>query len=215
MAIDKSRTSPLMKTLIIILAASFVISIFSLGALSSCSVAAPLLPGGGTTPATTVESTATIAARYAPQIQALEASLAVEPKNYDLLVSQAESYFGWAYDVQMADQSVSTTSNPLWGTARSYFQRAVAVKATDATIIGDYAVTLFYSGDTSAAIAAGEQARTLDPKVAQNLFNLGNYYASAGENTKAITAYEAYIAAAPSGELVQNAKDNITALSGQ
>jgi tetratricopeptide (TPR) repeat protein len=216
MAIDKSRTSPLMKTLIIALAATFVLGVGFAGiaGMSSCSVAAPLLPGGtsaGTTAAT--ETTQAIEAKYAPQIKAIEASLTANPKSYDLLIAQAESYFGWAYDVQLTKASEPTTANPLWATARGYFERAVAVKATDATIIGDYAITLFYSGETSAAIAAGEKARLLDPKIVQNLFNLGNYYDAAGDAAKAKEAYQAYLTAAPTGPLAQQAKDNIARLS--
>lgn len=215
MAINKSRTSPLMKTGIILLAATFALGVGFAGVsgISSCTSAAPLLPGGTTTTPAAAESTQTIALKWTPQINAREASLTAEPKNYDLLVAQAESYFGWAYDVQQAQPSEPTTSNPLWGSARSFFERAVAVKATDATVIGDYAITLFYTGDTTGAIAAGEQARKLDPSVVQNLFNLGNYYATAGNNAKAVEMYQAYLAAAPNGELAQAAKDNIASLS--
>jgi tetratricopeptide (TPR) repeat protein len=217
MAIDKSRTSPTMKALIIGLAATFVLGVGFAGisSLSSCSVAAPLLPGGASTitqPAST-ETTQSIALKWKPQIQAREASITVQPKNYDLLVAQADAYFGWAYDVQQLAPSQSTTSNPQWDTARSYFARAIAIKATDAPTVGDYAITLFYSGDTTGAITEGEKARALDPKLAQNLFNLGNYYATAGDKAKAIDAYNAYLAADPTGNLVQTAKDNIAALS--
>jgi tetratricopeptide (TPR) repeat protein len=219
MAIDKSRTSPLMKTGIILLAATFVLGIgfAGLSSISSCSVAAPLLPGSGTsatTPAAT-ESTQTIALKWTPQINALEASLTVNPKDYNLLVQQADSYFGWAAEVQQTTPSTSPTSNPLWASSRTYFERAVAIKSTDAAVMGDYAVTLFYTGNTAAAITAGEKARALDPTVVQNLFNLGNYYATAGQNTKAIEAYQAYLKAAPTGALAQNAKDNIAALGGK
>lgn len=218
MAIDKSRTSPTMKALIIGLAATFVLGVGFAGisSLSSCSVAAPLLPGGSTSvtsPGASTETTAQIALKWTPEIQAREASLTAQPKNYDLLVAQADAYFGWAYDVQQTKPSESTTANPLWGAARSYFARAVAIKATDAATVGDYAITLFYSGDTTAAIAEGEKARKLDPKLAQNLFNLGNYYATAGDKAKAIEAYNAYLAADPTGNLAQTAKDNIAALS--
>jgi tetratricopeptide (TPR) repeat protein len=218
MAIDKSRTSPTMKALIIGLAATFVLGVGFAGisSLSSCSVAAPLLPGGAssvTSPAASTETSQSISLKWTPQIQAREASLTAEPKNYDLLVAQADAYFGWAYDMQQLTPSESTTSNPLWGSARTFFARAVAIKATDAGTVGDYAITLFYTGDTAGAITEGEKARALDPKLAQNLFNLGNYYATAGDKAKAIDAYNAYLAADPTGNLVQTAKDNIAALS--
>jgi tetratricopeptide (TPR) repeat protein len=218
MAIDKSRTSPLMKTGIILLSAVFVLGIgfAGLSGLQSCTPAAPLLPGGASTSTASSESTPTIALKYAATVQALEASLTVNPKDYDLLVEQADTYFSWAYDVQQTmPTSESPTANPLWVTARGYYQRAVAVKATDATTLGDYAITLFYSGETTAAISMGEKSRTLDPKLTQNLYNLGNYYAAAGQNAKAIEAFKAYISADATGQLVQQAQSNITALGGQ
>ncbi len=217
MAIDKSRTSPLMKTGIIMLAATFVLGIGFAGiaGISSCSVAAPLLPGGSTTTTSTptTETTQTIALKWTPAINAREASLTVNPASYDLLVAQGDSYFGYAYEIQQLTPNASPLDNPLWAKASTYFARAVAVKATDAPVFGDYAITLFYSGETTAAITAGEKARTLDPTLAQNLFNLGNYYGAAGDKAKAIAAYQAYLTAAPTGELAQNAKDNIAALS--
>lgn len=216
MAIDKSHTSPAMKAGIIALAVVFFLGFVAVGlsGLSSCSVATPLLPGGATsnTPAAS-ESTQTIALKYTPQINAREASLTANPKDYGLLVAQADSYFSWAYDVQQLTPSEPTTANPLWGSAKSYFQRAVAIKATDAAVLGDYAITLFYTGDTAAAITEGEKSKAIDPTLPQNLFNLGNYYATAGQNAKAIASYQAYISAEPTGSLVDQAKQNITALS--
>lgn len=218
MAIDKSRTSPLMKTGIILLALTFVLGIgfAGLAGMGSCSASAPLLPGGATTtPSASTESTQSIALKWTPAINAREASITANPKSYDLLVAQAQSYFSWASEVQQTMPSTSPTANPLWASSSTYFKRAIDIKATDAAVIGDYAITLFYSGDTTGAIAAGEQAKALDPKVLQNLFNLGNYYATAGQNAKAIENYQAYLTAAPTGELAQNAKDNIAALSAK
>jgi tetratricopeptide (TPR) repeat protein len=218
MAIDKSRTSPLMKTGIILLSAVFVLGIgfAGLSGLQSCTPSAPLLPGGSSasTESTTTETTQTLAAKYTPQVQALEASLTVDPKSYDLLVQQADTYFSWAYDLQKTMSSQSTTANPVWATARDYYQRAVAVKATDASTLGDYAITLFYTGDTAAAISMGEKARALDPALAQNLFNLGNYYATAGQNVKAIDAFKAYLSKESTGQQAQEAQQNIKALGG-
>jgi len=218
MAIDKSRTSPLMKTGIILLAATFVLGIGFAGisGMQGCSTSAPLLPGSATTTTTdtttSTESTAAIALKYQPQVQALEASLTAEPKNYGLLVAQGNLYLDWANAVQNTLTSESPTSNPLWASAKTYYARAVAIKATDAPVMGDYGISLFFSGETSAAIKAGETARALDPKLAVNLFMLGQYYATEGQNAKAVEAFQAYVTAAPTGDLVTAAKQNITQL---
>jgi tetratricopeptide (TPR) repeat protein len=218
MAIDKSRTSPLMKAGIIALAVLFVLGVgfAGLASLPSCSAASLLPTGASSTTAASTVSTQTIALKYAATIQALDASLTVNPKDYTLLVQQGDTYFSWANDVQQTmPTTTSPLTNPLWATARGYYERAVAIETTDATTYGDYAITLFYTGETAAAISAGEKARALDPKLVQNLFNLGNYYATANEATAAIAAFKAYISAEPTGSLVTQAQSNITALGGK
>lgn len=215
MAINKARTSPLMKAGIIFLAGTFVLSIGFAGisGMSSCSAAAPLLPDSeSATPAST-ETTASIALQFSPQVRAVEASLTADPKNYGLLVQEGNLYLDWANAIETAAPSSAPTSNPLWGSAATYYQRAVAIKQTDAPVLGDYGISLFFSGETSAAIAAGEMARKLDPKLAVNLFMLGQYYATAGDNAKAIEMFNAYLAADPNGTMAAAAKENITALS--
>jgi tetratricopeptide (TPR) repeat protein len=216
MAIDKSHTSPLMKGIIIFIALTFVVSIGGVAGLSSCSAINQAAQTAQQNPAST-NGTATVEAlnlQYTPVIKAVEASLTAEPKNYDLLLKQAETYFSWAAQVQQATQNSSPGQDaPIWKAAATYYARALAVKPGDAVAMGDYAVSLFYSDETTAAISMGEKAKTADPKLAQNLFNLGNFYWKAGDIVKAKAAYESYLAIAPTGELAQAAKDNIAALA--
>lgn len=224
MAINKSHTSPLMKTLIIILAASFVLSIgfAGIGSIPGCS-AGPLLPQPGAdigTGAASTDTTTSLAAQYTQQIDSLEASLTVSPKDYNLLVAQGENYLEWALKYAAVTKALPDTSSTVWASAKSYFERAIKVKATDGSVIGDYAMALFYSGETTAAIAAGEKSRVLDPKGAQNLYNLGNYYSAAGDTAKALEAYQACLAAnstaaSPSADLAQAAQTQITSLGGK
>jgi tetratricopeptide (TPR) repeat protein len=213
-----------MKTLIIILAASFVLSIgfAGIGSIPGCS-AGPILPqpGAGTSanPAS-VETTAQLAAQYTQQISSLEASITADPKNYDMLVAQAENYLSWALQYASLTNSLPDTSSTVWASAISYFNRAIKIKATDGPVIGDYAMALFYSGETTAAITAGEKSRTLDPTGAQNLYNLGNYYYAAGNTAKALEAYQACLAAnnaspSPNADLTKAAQAQITSLGGK
>jgi len=221
MAIDKSHTSPLMKTGIILLAATFVLGIGFAGisGMQGCSAAAPLLPGSGTTqnsttPAST-DTTASLQAKYAPQVAALEASLTASPKDYNLLVAQGNLYLDWANASQNVLQSTSPTSNPLWAKASTYYARALAIQATAAPVLGDYGISLFFSGDTSAAIAAGEKSRVIDPKLDVNHFMLGQYYGASGDKAKAIEAFQAYLKVSPNGQMATQAQQNITQLNTQ
>lgn len=215
MAIDKSNTSPLMKVLIIFLAATFVLGIGFAGVVGSCSSATPTTTTG--TPAgsaTTTQTVNAIGLQYTPIIQAIEASITVEPKNYDLLVAQAQNYYQWGAKVREAVQTSNPGQDaPIWKSAATYYARALAVKSGDTQVMGDYAVSLFYSGDAPAAITEGEKVRALDAKFGPNLFNLGIFYQNSGDKVKAKAAYEAYLAVEPAGDMAQAAKDNIAALA--
>lgn len=226
MAINKALTPVWMKALIIVLSFLFVagIGFAGIGSIPGCG-AGPLLPqpnAGIDTGASTgsVETTAELAAQYTQQITSLEASLTADPKNYDILVAQGENYLGWALQYATLTNSLPDTSSTVWASAISYFDRAIKIRATDGTVLGDYAMALFYSGETTAAIAAGEKSRTLDPTGAQNLYNLGNYYSAAGDTAKALEAYKACLtansaSASPNADLAQAAQTQITSLGGQ
>lgn len=218
MAINKSHTSPLMKTMILLLAGTFVLSIGFAGiaTIPSCG-AGPLLPQPRSTgtPAASTETTAQIAATFGPVVNAQEASLTVNPKNYDLLVAQGNTYLEWANAVAQTSQEDLTPSLPLWGKAVGYYKRAVDIKATDAVVLGDYGISLYFSGDTTAAISAGEKSRAIDPRLAPNVFFLGEYYATAGDTAKALDAFQAYLALEPNGTYAANAQQAIKDLGGQ
>jgi tetratricopeptide (TPR) repeat protein len=214
MAIDKSRTPVWMKVVIVFIAFTFVVGIGFSSFLGSCSSQTPT----GTTSTTagstsTTQSIQAIGLQFTPVIQAAEASLTADPKNYDLLIAQATNYYDWGQQLQQAlGQSNAGQDAPIWKSAASLYARALAVKPGDKQVMGDYAVALHYSGDTPAAIVAGEKLRTLDPKFAPNLFNLGIFYATSGDNVKAKAAFEAYLAVEPTGQDAQAAKDNIASL---
>ena len=219
MAINKSNTSPLMKTLIILLAASFVIGIGGLSVLSTCSPNAPLLPNGSTTAGST-DTTAQVQAinlRSAPEIQAREASITADPKNYDLLVAQANAYSDWASQVLAVTQPQQTAADvTLWTSAVPYYERALKVKPGDPNVETDYSIALFYSGAGQKAIDEAIAIRKANPTFAPVLFNLGIYYAStgsAGDIPKAEEAFQAYLKLAPTGNQAANAKDALAKLA--
>lgn len=229
MAIDKSRTSPLMKTMIILLAITFVAGIGFAGVagLSSCSANAPLLPGGGsvTGPGST-DTTAqidAINARFTPTVTAREASITANPKDYNLLVAQANDYYDWALQVTQVAKQVTEPAAQIWAGAASYYGRALEVKPGDPNVSTDYAIALFYSGDTTKAIEVAEQTKKDNPTFAPVVFNLGVFYqskyetdtADAASKTKAIAAFNEYLKLEPSGANAANAKQSLTTLNAQ
>ena len=215
MAIDKSHASPFVKAVIIFISITFVLSMGFAAGLSSCTSQTPTGSTGTTNAGstTTTQSVAAIGLQFTPIIQAAEASLTADPKNYDLLLAQATNYYDWGQQVQTAlGDTANGQDAPIWKSAASLYGRALAVKSGDPQVMGDYAVALHYSGDTTAAIVAGEKLRALDPKFAPNLFNLGVFYATNGDKVKAKAAFEAYLAVEPTGQMAQSAKDSIASL---
>jgi tetratricopeptide (TPR) repeat protein len=213
MAIDKSRTSPMMKlgiSVLIVAVALGVIGIPMVSALSECSSQTPNNQQASQTASVTVEA---IAAQHTPVVQATEASLTVQPKDYTLLVQQGNNYFEWASAVMQALSGKGTSEAlPIWIAASSYYDRALKVKAGDANVMTDYSVTLYHSNQLAAAIKLGEQVVAKDPKFAPVRFNLGLYYESAQDKVKAKAAFQAYLQLAPNGPNVDTAKAHLKTL---
>lgn len=89
----------------------------------------------------------------APQILKLKS----EPKNLELLTSVGNVY----YDAQQYPVAVD------------YYQRALAVNASDAAVRTDMATAYWYMGNADTAIAEFNKALTYAPNNANTLFNLG------------------------------------------
>jgi tetratricopeptide (TPR) repeat protein len=215
-AIDKSRTSPFMKGVIIFFIVLLVLgiggsslvplfeAIFNPGATSTT--------GGTTGSANTSDTIAAIGTRYSDKTKSIDASLGADPMNYDLLVTQAQTYHDWAGEIMNATQQTGGSDRPLWILALDYYKRALAVKPGDPNVTTDMAIVQFYTGDTAGAIATAEALVKVDPKFAPVHFNMGVFYDMSGDTARAISEYEAYIKLAPTGELVTEANTRITGL---
>jgi Flp pilus assembly protein TadD len=214
-AIDKSRTSPFMKGVIIFFAALLVLGI---GGSSLVPLFEAFLGPAGQTQTGTPGSTdtsatlAALTATYAEKTKSIDASLAADPTNYEMLVTQAQTYGDWAASVMDATPETDGTDRPLWLLSVDFYKRALAVKPGDPAVATDMAIVQFYSGDTAGAIATAEAVVKADPTFAQVHFNMGVFYSVAGDNARAIKEYETYVRLAPSGELVAEANSRIASL---
>ena len=216
MALDKSRTSPFMKGVIIFVALTFALSIVATGLIGVLGTGG----GGSATPATpsSTDTTATlnaIALTHTPVIQATEASLTAAPKNYALLVQQAQQYYDWAAQVR---QTISGSPNnsgqdqPIWRSAVPYYRRALMIKKTDPAVGTDYSVTLFYSGDTTQAITVAKSVVAANPTFSPVLYNLGIFYLATNDTVNAKATLQAYLKLDPNGTNAANAKAELTKL---
>lgn len=194
MALNKAQTSLFVKIVLIVVALAFVASFIPL-----------LLPNTGAQQAEDVAQSGQleqISVQYAPAAQALEQAVASEPTSYTALVNLGNTYVDWGAAVEQAAQTNASAAGadvPMWNSAKSAYERAVAIRADEAGVLGDYAVTLFKLGDVEGAIIRGEEAVAIDGEFAPVWFNLGLFYEAANQPDKAIVAYETYVAVDPEG----------------
>ena len=150
---------------------------------------------------------------------ALTAAAASDPTSYTAHVNLGNAYFDWAQTLSTPAEGASQISTaamaavgPLWLSSRDAYAKAVKIKAGDPAVETDFAIVTFYSGETTAAIVIGERVTKANPDFAQAWLNLGVFYASSGQNAKAIAAFERYVKLDPKGQNVAFAQEQIKSL---
>lgn len=140
----------------------------------------------------------TIASKYTSTIAFNDEALASDPTSYTVLVSQGNTYFDWALEVQQASQTGA--DRPMWLSAAVYYGRAVSVQPGDPNVATDYAVSLFYSGDVQSAIGVIEPVLMENPEFAVAFYNAGIFYNAAGRSADAVSAMQTYLSLDPGGQ---------------
>ena len=215
MAIDKSRTRPWMKGVIIFICVAFVLGIGSFaveGLLTSSQISQQAAQQGqnGQSSVTTSQSVEAIGLQYTPVIKSREASLAADPGNYELNVLQGQTYFDWAAAVTQATQGAQGTN--IWKAALPFFHKALKVKPGDPSVTTDSAIAQYYSGDVKGAIATAEGVTAKDPSFSPAQFNLGIFYQADNNTAKAKAALEKYLQMDPNGPSAAAAKGMLSKL---
>ena len=196
MAINKSNSPAWVKVTLIVLIVAFVLSFITI-------VANPFAPSQGQTQTGTATNGAAqgVDAQYQPQVDSLTTQLQADPKNYAALVSLGNAYFDWAIAKEQASQGTTTSAAalaPLWLAAKDAYSRALEVKGDESPVRVDYAITVFYSGDSVTAIKIAEDVTKADPTFSPAFFNLGVFYGDTNP-AKAIAAFQQYLKLDPKG----------------
>ncbi len=196
MALNKAQTSVGVKVILVLLIVAFVASFIPLfGSAFSGDGGA----GSQQNKPSTLES---IAQQFQPTVASLTAQLQSEPESYPVLVSLGNTYFDWAIQVQQASSTDSATIGAdqlMWVAAKDAYRRALAVREGEAPVTVDYAITLFYTGETNEAIKTALKVTKDTPDFGPAYFNLGVFYNAVGQTGKAIAAYEQYLKLDPEG----------------
>lgn len=213
MAIDKSRTTPFMKAVIIFICVAFFVGVAStavMGILSGVQVSQQAATGTAPGGQATTQTIDAIALKHTPLIKSREASLAADPGNYELNVLQGQEYFDWAAEVMQSTQGKQ--GEDLWTAAVPFYQAALKTRPGDPNVTTDYSIALYYSGETTTAISVVEQVITGNPSFAPARFNAGIFYQAAGDNMKAKAAWEKYLQLEPNGAQADAAKNLLGSL---
>lgn len=198
MAIDKSNTPTWVKVTLIVLIVAFV---------SSFVVIAANPFGSGTTATTNTQtganSLSALDQQYQPQVAALTSQLQSQPESYTVLVALGNTYFDWAAGKQQASQTSTAAAGadqPLWIAAKDAYSRALVIRKDESPVRVDYAIAMFYSGDTTGAIAEAEGVIKDDPKFGPAPFNVAIFYRALGQNDKSLAAFQRYLEVDPEGK---------------
>ncbi len=141
MAVDKSNTPMWMKTVIIIVAVSFV------GMLVPVVWAG--LGGGSGGSSQTADPLFT--AQYQPRVDAALAAAQGAPDNPDVVAQAGHAYYEWAVAVYESGQQPASV--PLWLSAVSYYDKALAIRPDDDVLLGNKAFALYYAASMDAGPA--------------------------------------------------------------
>lgn len=196
MAIDKSRTAPIVKVGIGILAAFLII-----GVSSSIipGIAEFFSPTAGTQGQTSGGSFATIAAEYGPQVTGLEQQLASDPASFTILATLGNEYFNWAAAVANDKTSPQGASTPYWTLAIGYYERAYAIQPEPA-LGTDLAIAYDYSGRLDDAVSQAQRITSTTPTFSPAWYHMGRFLERKGDVAGASAALNRYLGMDPEGK---------------
>lgn len=174
MAINKSSSPPWVKVIIILVAISFVASVAGVAVVGANG------GGGGSTGAKTGTGTdnASIAAKYQPTLDALNASLQADPENADLLTQVGHTYYEYA--AELTNAGLGDVAAPLWATAISFYDRVLKTRPKDAVVLGNKAFAAYYSDSPIARDALTAFIATNDAALAEQIANAKQYLSDLG-----------------------------------
>ena len=133
------------------------------------------------------------------QIKTLEALLAKDPGNRQAWVQLGHSYFD--------------SKNPM--KAIEAYDKALAIDGNDPDVLTDQGIMYRQIGWYEKAIEAFQQAKQLNTKHVNSLFNIGLVYMQdLGENEKAKVAFQRFLELVPAGPAADRARNMIEHMEG-
>jgi len=191
-AINKKKSSPVVKIGIIVISGMIVLAFLPWNSL------AMLFSGGGNTTSGTSGQLDAIAAEFTNTVTALEQSLASDESSYTVLVNLGNTYFDWGIKVQQTN--IAGADKPMWVSATVYYDRALEVQPGDPNVTTDAAIAHYYAGEPNKAIVLIEPIMQSAPTFAPAFFNAAIFYDTTGDAAKAAAAANTYLELDPDGQ---------------
>lgn len=197
MAIDKSRTAPIVKIGIGVLAAFLIIGVSS-----------SIIPGiaeffspttGAQSDQTGGGAYASAAAEYGPRVTGLEQQLASDPASFTVLATLGNEYFNWAAAVANDQTAPQGAATPYWTLTITYYERALQVQSEPA-LETDLAIAYDYSGRLDNAVARAQKTVSTTPTFSPAFYHLGRFLERKGDIAGATAALNRYLAMDPEGK---------------
>ena len=136
MHVNKKNTPTWMKVVIIVIAVSFVLSLIPIVWVGL---------GGSGTSSSAGSDDALMSGQYQPAVDAAMAAAKSSPDNPDIVAQVGHRYYEWAVAVYESGQMAA--AQPLWLSAVSYYDQALALRPDDDVVMGNKAFALYYAGD--------------------------------------------------------------------
>jgi lipoprotein NlpI len=141
MHVNKKQTPMWMRVVIILVAISFVVMLVP--------VVFAGFGGGSKTGSDSADPLFT--SQYEPQVNAAVAAAKTDPTNPDIISMAGHRYYEWAVAVYESGQAQA--SGPLWLSAVSYYDQALALRPDDDIVLGNKAFALYYAASADAGTA--------------------------------------------------------------
>jgi len=206
-AINKKQSSIWVKAVLIFVAFAFVVSLIPALFLGNRGAAQD--SSGATETGAALER---IANEHLPAVNSYTAALSSEPTSYTALVGLGNTYFDWGLQIQQTVGATTGHDLPMWHSAAALYGRALEVQPGDPSVETDYAVALFYSGQTQAAIDVIERVKAESPEFGPAYYNAGIFYRFAGQREAAIASFERYLELEPEGNSAPSARNLLAEL---
>ena len=200
MAINKKQSSLWVKIVLIFVVVAFVVSLVP--ALFLGNNAGTQDASGASETGAALEQ---IANDHLPAVTSYTGVLSSEPTSYTALVGLGNTYFDWGSQIQQAIGASTGNDLPMWLSAATLYNQALTVQPGDPNVATDFAIALFYSGQTDRAIEVIEQVQVESPEFGPAYFNAGVFYRFAGDTDKAIANLERYLELEPEGSSAEAA----------